>query len=130
MNRLLKNNLLLIMCLSIFGCVSSSGLMTHEELKEVTLKDGIYEGEYKKSIYGAETVVTVEEGKIKEIEVPKCKIFPLKRKSKKKLKEIPGEVIEKQSIKVDVVSGATNSSYALMQAIQNAVSKAIVAESE
>ena len=37
---------------------------------------------------------------------------------------IPGRIIEKQSTDVDAVSGATNSSHVIMNAVQKAIEKA------
>ena len=103
--------------------------MTHDYLEKASLKDGIYEGRYLKlPLLWANSIVTIKQGEIKEIEVKRCLIFPLKRKSKKQLKKIPEEIIQKQSIIVDAVSSATYSSYSLMHAVQNAVNKAMVNE--
>jgi len=129
MNLFLKSNVVLMLCLGILSCVGSTGLMTHEHLERALLQDGVYEGRHVKlPLSWANSVVTIKQGKIAEIEIKRCLIFPLKRKSKKKLKNIPEEIIQKQSIMVDAVSSATSSSYSLMHAVQNAVNKALVSE--
>jgi len=128
MNRLRTCFLLLtIMCSGVISCVSDRGLMTHEELKMVTLRDGVYEGKHMKGPFlGARSIVTIEDGKLKMVEVPTCVIFFTKFKCKKRAKKLPEEIIQKQSIKVDALSCATYSSLSLMQSVQNAVNKAIV----
>ena len=130
MNGLFKYFLLLIfICAVVMGCVSDSGLMTHDDLKMVTLRDGVYEGKHMKGPFlGARSIVTIEEGRLEKIEVPTCVIFFTKFKCKKRAKEIPEEMIQKQSIKVDALSCATYSSLSLMQSVQSAVNKAIVDE--
>jgi uncharacterized protein with FMN-binding domain len=130
MNRLFRYFLLLIIMVTGFmGCVSDRGLMTHEELKMVTLRDGVYEGKHMKGPFlGARSIVTIEEGRLKKIEVPTCVIFFTKFWCKKRAKKLPEEIIQKQSIKIDALSCATYSSLSLMQSVQNAVNKAIVGE--
>jgi uncharacterized protein with FMN-binding domain len=103
--------------------------MTHEDLKMVTLRDGVYEGKHMKGPFlGARSIVTVEEGQLKKVEVPTCVIFFTKFWCKKRVKTIPEEMIQKQSVKVDALSCATYSSLSLMQSVQSAVNKAIVDE--
>ena len=131
MNRLFKYTLLLIVCVGVMGCVSDRGLMTHEDLKMVTLRDGVYEGKHRKGPFlGARSIVTIEEGKLTNVEVPTCVIFFTKVKCIKRAKKLPEEIIQKQSIKIDALSCATYSSLSLMQSVQNAVNKAIVVDEQ
>jgi uncharacterized protein with FMN-binding domain len=111
------------------GCVSDRGLMTHEDLKMVTLRDGVYEGKHRKGPFlGARSIVTIEEGKLTKIEMPTCVIFFTKVKCIKRSKKLPEEMIQKQSIKIDALSCASYSSLSFMQSVQSAVNKAIVDE--
>ena len=121
--------LLLSLCTAVTGCVTDSGLMTHEELKVVTLRDGVYEGTHMKGPFlGARSIVTIEEGKLENVEVPTCVVWFTKFWCKKKMKKLPLEIVEKQSVKVDALSCASYSSLSLMQSVQNAINKAIVIE--
>ena len=129
MNRLFKYILLPIVCVGVMGCVSDRGLMTHEDLKMVTLRDGVYEGKHRKGPFlGARSIVTIEEGKLTKIEMPTCVIFFTKVKCIKRSKKLPEEMIQKQSIKIDALSCASYSSLSFMQSVQSAVNKAIVDE--
>ena len=129
MNRLFNYVLLLVVCAGVMGCVSDRGLMTHEDLKMVTLRDGVYEGKHRKGPFlGARSIVTIEEGKLTKIEMPTCVIFFTKVKCIKRSKKLPEEMIQKQSIKIDALSCASYSSLSFMQSVQSAVNKAIVDE--
>lgn len=85
------------------------------------LKDGVYEGSDSHGPNKATVLVTINNNRIVRIEVvqnwgtKKSSVIPV----------IPQRVMERQSTKVDAVSGATNSSNVLMNAVQKAVMKAI-----
>jgi uncharacterized protein with FMN-binding domain len=85
------------------------------------LKDGVYEGEYRKGINKAIIKVTITDGRIAEIELVK---HFASWKGKKPGEVIPQRIISQQSTRVDAVSGATNSSRVIMNAVQKAVEKA------
>lgn len=80
--------------------------------------DGVYIGEYILSPVKAVVQVQVNNGKIYEI-----KILEHQNGMGKKAEMINEWVIEKQSLEVDLVSGATVSSKAILKAIENALSK-------
>ena len=121
--------LIIITCIAGIGCVTDAGLMTHEDLKMLTLRDGVYEGKHMKGPFlGARSIVTIEEGKLTNVEVPTCVVWFTKFWCKKKMKTLPEEIMQKQSIKVDALSCASYSSLSLMQSVQNAVNKAIVVD--
>jgi uncharacterized protein with FMN-binding domain len=84
------------------------------DFKEI--KDGVYEGSFDARIISATAQVTVSEGKVTKIEL-------LKHKYEKggAAVAIIDEVIKKQSLKVDVVSGATESSKTILKSIENAL---------
>jgi uncharacterized protein with FMN-binding domain len=84
------------------------------------LADGVYEGRDKAGPNKAVVKVRVQDGKIIEIEIVKHRAW----KGKKAELIIPGRIIERQSTKVDAVTGATNSSRVIMNAVQKAVEKA------
>ncbi len=130
MNRIFKYfSLIIITCIAGIGCVTDTGLMTHEDLKLLTLRDGVYEGKHMKGPFlGARSIVTIEEGQLKNVEVPTCVVWFTKFWCKKKMKTLPEEILQKQSIKVDALSCASYSSLSLMHSVQNAVNKAIVVD--
>ncbi len=81
------------------------------------IKDGIYEGEYYiQDFIGAKVKVTIENGKIKNIV-----LLDHKYGLGKKAEEIINTVKEKQTLKVDSISGATHSSTIIIKAIENAL---------
>lgn len=87
-----------------------------EDIDISALKDGIYTGSYDVDFIYAEVEVTVISGKI-------TKIVILKHDTDKGLiaEDITDTIIEKQSLDVDIVTGATNSSKTILKAIENAL---------
>jgi len=84
------------------------------------LRDGSYEGEASHGPNSAKVLVTIVNQTINNIEVVKHEAW----KGKKAVPEIPDRIIARQSTRVDAVSGATNSSYVLMNAVEDALNKA------
>jgi uncharacterized protein with FMN-binding domain len=84
------------------------------------LADGVYEGIHRAGPNKAVVKVTVQEGKIVEIEIVKHRAWRGKRAES----IIPRRIIERQSTKVDAVTEATNSSRVIMNAAQKAIEKA------
>lgn len=87
-----------------------------ETLDVSTVKDGVYEGSYDANVISASVKVTVHEGKIESIELTSHKYD-----RGGPAIAIVDEVIQAQSLDVDVVSGATNSSKTILKAIENAL---------
>ena len=108
---------LLIITIFLSGCKETpiiGGAVDHKRLV-----DGVYEGEYTGGLNNAMVKVTIENKRIVKIEIVKHGAM----KGKKAEPIIPGRVIEKQSTSVDAVTGATNSSRVIMNAIQKAIEK-------
>ena len=105
--------------LSSAGC-QIAPLMGTPVLSE-GLKDGVYEGEYRKGINKAVVKVIITDGRIAEIELVKHTASCIGNKANE---IIPREIVEQQSTRVDAVSGATNSSRVIMNAVQKAIEKA------
>lgn len=83
------------------------------------LEDGTYAGEYKGGRWSNKVAVTVKDHRINGIQVTDDIMI-----SKAEVTdEIISRVLEKQSVAVDVVSGATVSSKAYLKSIENALSK-------
>jgi uncharacterized protein with FMN-binding domain len=80
------------------------------------IPDGSYIGEYDVGIIYAKVEVLVEAGKIKDIV-----IIEHRNGRGATAESIVEKIIEKQSINVDAVSGATNSSTVLKKAVEVAV---------
>jgi uncharacterized protein with FMN-binding domain len=85
------------------------------------LKDGVYRGVYRNGPNKAVTKVTVCGGKIVGVEL--IEHFA-SWKGKEAEKIIPQRIIEQQSTRVDAVTGATNSSRVIMNAVQKAIEEA------
>lgn len=81
-----------------------------------SVADGTYIGSYDVGYIYAKVEVTVESGMIKEI-----KLLEHKNERGEKSEKITDTIKEKQSITVDTVSGATNSSKVIQMAIYSAL---------
>ena len=105
--------------LSLAGC-QIAPLMGTPVVSE-GLKDGVYEGEYRKGINKAVVKVTIADGRIAEVELVKHTASCIGKKANE---IIPQRIVEQQSTRVDAISGATNSSRVVMNAVQKAIEKA------
>lgn len=88
-------------------------------IKEVNLakvSDGTYKGSFDALMIEADTSVTVKNHKIVDI-----KLLHHKNERGKPAEVIPMRVVKAQSLKVDTVSGATNSSKVILMSIQKAL---------
>ena len=86
------------------------------------LIDGLYEGSYTGGPNKAVVEVKIESNRIVDIKLVEHRAM----KGVKADPIIQERIIENQSTDVDAVSGATNSSYVIMNAVQKAVEKAYV----
>lgn len=89
---------------------------------EKELRDGIYEGGDKKGMVKVEVVV--EDGEVDQVAIIHHGGGGVKYEEM--IRPLTKEVIEKQSLELDAVSGATVSSYAFVEAAGNALSDAEV----
>ena len=87
-----------------------------EKIDLSKVKDGNYTGNCDAIFIGAEVNVKVENHKIIDVELVKHK-----NERGKKAEIIPERVVQAQSLQVDAVSGATNSSKVILKAIENAL---------
>jgi uncharacterized protein with FMN-binding domain len=99
------------------GCKSAAVLGGPAEPDR--LIDGAYQGTCKNGPNSALVEVTVRERRIADVKILKHNAW----KGKKAEPVIPRRIVEKQSTAVDAVSGATNSSNVIMNAVQNAIEK-------
>ena len=84
------------------------------------LKDGTYEGSYRGGPNKASVLVIIKDNNIVNIEILQHQAW----RGKKAETAIVERIIAHQSTKVDAVSGATNSSRVIMNAVQDAIEKA------
>lgn len=81
------------------------------------IKDGSYLGSYDAILVGAKVRVDVSNHTIKNIQ-----LLVHKNERGKRAEAIIGEIKSSQSLKVDTITGATNSSKVILKAVQNALS--------
>ena len=104
--------------------VSSSCAVTPKIGGPITqqLRDGLYEGSYTGGPNKAVVQVKIESNRVVGIKLVEHRAF----RGVKADPIIQERIIGNQSTDVDAVSGATNSSYVIMNAVQKAVEKAYV----
>ncbi|NNL75782.1 MAG: FMN-binding protein [Desulfobacterales bacterium] len=102
----------------INGCAQTP--MIGKPLDRAELTDGVYAGSYRGGPNRAAVRVTIKDQAIVEIEITEHQAW---RGKKAELPTIE-RIIASQSTNVDAVSGATNSSRVIMNAVQNAIENA------
>jgi len=118
-NRLIGRGIASILLAIFFaGCAATP--MIGGPLEQRKLKAGTYEGVYRGGPNKAVVRVTIKDNRIVHIEMVEHWELWGKEAESLTLKRI----IEQQSTQVDAVSGATNSSLVIMNAVQRAVEKA------
>lgn len=80
--------------------------------------DGVYTGGYDGGLVKATVAVTLNAGRIDAIKILSHDCGPVGKKGE----AVVDRVVEKQTLAVDVVSGATGSSMVLLKAIEIAIS--------
>ncbi len=95
-----------------------------QEIQSDKLMDGIYERSFKSGPNYAEVEVTIKNQKIADINIVKHDAW----KGKKAEPVISQRILQEQSTRVDAVTGATNSSHVIMNAVQRAVEKSYAAK--
>ena len=102
----------------LLGCAETP--ITGAPVDHARLKDGTYEGSYRGGPNKASVQVIIKNNNIVNIEILQHQAW----RGKKAETAIVERIIALQSTKVDAVSGATNSSRVIMNAVQNAIEKA------
>ena len=85
------------------------------------LKDGVYPGKAGGQYGPMRVVVTVEKGKITEIEVVSHRES---RRGRKAIGEMPRRIVKAGSLDVDAVTGATSTSRTIKAAVRSALKEA------
>ena len=117
--------LTIILVLGVFGVKYGIDFMYYEKVMPTvtigsvdiaSIDNGTYTGGFDAKIIAAEVEVTIESGKILDIKL-------LKHKYEKggPATAIVDDIIRAQSLQVDVVSGATNSSKTILKSVENAL---------
>jgi len=128
-NRILRHNprgnrpiglgiVCILLAILFAGCAATP--MIGGSLDQKKLKAGTYEGVYRGGPNKVVVMVTIEDNRIIHIEMVEHWELMGKEAESLTLKRI----MEQQSTRVDAVSGATNSSLVIMNAVQRAVEKA------
>ena len=102
------------------SCNSTSLAEIEASLPDIKDKpDGVYRGNYVLTGSPVKVTldVTIQDYNIAAISIIKHFCSPIGKKAEK----ITGTIIEAQSLNVDVVSGATGSSKAILKAVENAL---------
>lgn len=131
MKKKTKIILIVILCLVIIGYFTGKIIISSIEkdlmkLKDMeiinvdisTLNDGKYQGEFEMFPIKVLLEVTIISQQITDI-----KIIEHQNGQGANAESITKDIIEKQSLQVDTISGATYSSKAILKAIENALTK-------
>ncbi|HWP69369.1 MAG TPA: FMN-binding protein [Rectinemataceae bacterium] len=117
----LKLSSLLVIALLLFSACSASYSVIKKTIGKIDphdLRDGTFVGSYFLLPVSVKAEVTVKSGRIESIRL--LRHFNGQGKPAEKLIPI---ILEKQSIDVDVITGATHSSLAILKAVEAALKK-------
>jgi uncharacterized protein with FMN-binding domain len=101
----------------ISGCATPK--IAGGPINQATLADGVYKGEAQHGPVNVIAEVTIQNQRIIKIDLLKHRNW-----KGKPAEQIIVRIIEEQSTNVDAVSGATMSSVAIMNAVEDAIQKA------
>lgn len=121
MKRMKKVLSILLLCVFVFT-LTSCGKTKDNSSKAGKFKPGKYTAEAKGNNGPIKVEVEVDENKIKEIKILEHK--ETAGLSDPAIKDIPKSIVDKQSLAVDTISGATVSSKGIIEAVTLALEKA------
>ena len=101
----------------LLGCTQIIG----GSVDQAKLVDGFYEGSYRGGPNKASVRVEIKDNRILNFEIVKLRSWGWKDEKLRLL--ILERIIATQSTRVDAVSGATNSSHVIMNAVQKAIER-------
>lgn len=87
-----------------------------DDIEMANIKDGVYEGEYDAGYIYAKVEVEIRNGEIVSVH-----LLEHRNERGKAAESILNDVVDKQKIDVDTVSGATNSSNVIKKAVEMAI---------
>jgi len=128
-NKISKYLFFFIITISLASSLISCGFFKYkQEVKKLKInnvdlnkvKNGIYKGEHDLKFIKAVVKINVKDHKIVALD-----LLEHKNARGKKAVVIPEKVMEAQSMDIDTVTGATNSSKVILKAIENALSKGL-----
>lgn len=97
--------------------------LTINDVSPTTLSDGEYRGKSNLLFRSNELIVTVKEHKIIKIDIVRDAMVPVEEFRLQVYPKLFKVVIEKQTTKIDVVSGATVTTKQYLKSIDNALNK-------
>ena len=118
----MKNTVKTVLWASVFLCMTSgcaTPKITGGPITDHSLTDGLYTGEATHGPVSVIAEVTIQNKRIIKIDLIKHRNWKGKPAEK-----VVVRIIEEQSTNVDAVSGATISSIAIMNAVEDAIQKA------
>jgi len=104
--------------LFLIGCATTAAIQKGS-ISQKKLQDGFFNADYRKGPVKAVVEVEIKNNKILSVNILNHRTM----KGRKAESIIPDRIIQSQSTDVDVVSGATYSSLAIMNAAQRAIDK-------
>ena len=102
------------------SAVSGGSALAQPTATPGALMNGTYVGSGTSRHGGIEATVVVAAGKISSVAITQC----LTRYPCTWIADLPGQVVAQQNANVDLVSGASDSSRAFIQAVSNALARA------
>lgn len=102
--------------IKVYNYKKAVSRLTYSDIIIQDLGDGEYIGECNVDFIYAKVAVTVKGGEITQIS-----LLEHKHERGAEAERIIHDIVKQQSIKVDAVSGATNSSKVIMKAVENAL---------
>lgn len=117
MNHLISRKYYYLLVLAVLVGCATTAAVHRGPVEKTRLHDGIFNGEYSKFPVKAEVEVQIKNNKILSVNILKHRTC----RGKKAEGIIPGRIVQAQSTDVDIVSGATYSSLAIMNAAQRAI---------
>ena len=117
--RLYRTIALGVFLILVVSC-STGNTIIGGPITHANLKDGTYDGSAENGPVRVKAKITISDQKIADIDLIEHRTW----KGGAAEGIIPHRIIETQSTKVDIVSGATMSSVAIMNAVEDAIQKA------
>lgn len=105
--------------LSLLAAACATPAIEVRDLDFASIRDGSYEGSYKGSMGAASVRIVIAAGRASSASLTSFNSSPVGAPAK----AIVGRVLERQSLAVDSVSGATYSSRVILRAFQDALEK-------